>query len=161
MMERLKAALTNRSALSTLSGNNIKDFDRLVRSGFDINSDLSGSMPIHEICRYGYKEFLIYLIDQGADVNITDWDDRTPSKICLENDNWECFKILVARGALYGIEIKAWIGTDGDNNPEVREVISKLISRLLWDRRKYLIYCYSQQKINLPLNIFREIINYL
>ena len=65
-----------------------------------------GPRPIHEVCEHGHEDFLKYLIDRGADLNIPDGHRRTPIIVCIQSNRWECFKILISRGALYSMEIK-------------------------------------------------------
>ena len=150
------------SALSTISLNQIVEFDRLVLNGFDIESDFSGSKPINEVCRYGYEQFLLYLIHKGADFNTKDWLDRSPLMICMENDHLECFKILVENGAIYGIEIQEWKNnSELFKNSENKKYLINLVQKLNWNRRKSTVFCYSLKKLNLPPSIFRELIGYL
>jgi ankyrin repeat protein len=155
-----KKNFTILSAITTLSGNQILEFGRLVEEGFDINSDISGSRPVHEICRYGYEEFLRFLIEKGANLDLTDWDDRTPIVVCIEHERWECFKILVASQAKYGLEIKLWLQSS-DPSPEVPEYINHLIQKLYWSKRKQIIYYYAFKNPRLPMTLFREIVFYL
>ena len=111
--------------------------------------------------RYGYEDFLKYLIEQGADLNTTDWKNRSPIIICIKFKSWECLKILLTRGALYSIEIKNWIETK-KNSGKIREYISIIMSEIIWERRKGIIYYYYlQDKAMLPLAIFRELVSFI
>lgn len=144
-----------------ISKNHIGDFADYLSQGISPDIDLyHGTRPIHEVCKYGHEDFLNYLIDQGADLNIPDRHHRTAIMICIQCKQWGCFKILVSRGALYGIEIKKWLETR-ENCDETRQIISELISKLLWGRRNGLVYYYSLGKMNLPLVIFRHMLSFL
>ena len=80
--------------------------------------------------------------------------------ICIEYHQWGCFKILISRGALYGMEIKNSLKMR-ETNSEVKEFISELISKMLWKRRNGLVYYYSLGKINIPSTIFRDMVRFL
>ena len=149
------------SAINTLSGNKIYEFDMLVNGGFDINSDLSGSRPIHEICRYGYSDFLLYLIQKGAELDVEDWNMRTPLQICIEYGRWECFKLLIEKGAKFGEEVSQWLQEYEFLTPEICAYVKKLLQKINWEKRKCLIFVYYYQKINLPFSIFRELTGFL
>ena len=143
-----------------IANNNIAEFDEYLRKGISPNHDLYGPRPIHVACEHGHEDFLKYLIDRGADLNSTDGLRRTPIIACIQSNQWECFKILISRGALYGMEIRKW-QKHWKNNEEMREVVSELISKLLWKRRNGLIYYYSLGKIKVPLALFRDMISFL
>lgn len=148
------------SALNTMSANLIREFDKLVVAGFDINSDISGSSPIHEISRYGYEDFLNYLITNGADVDGKDWESRTALMICMEFGHWQCFKILVSSGAKYGMEISMW-KEDGNRDKEDLRYLNQLIAGVMWEKRKGIVFVYSKKIIKIPQNVFRELLQFL
>ena len=149
-------------AQRTVDDNRFLDFIEMVRNPTTgINSFVDGKQPIHEVCIYGYEDFLKYLIDNGADLNVPNRKNRTPIIICIKFRNWECLKILLTRGALYSIEIRKWIETK-KNCGEIREQISRIMSEILWERRKGIIYYYYlQNKAMLPLAIFRELVSFI
>ena len=151
-----------RDAFSAITENRIDEFISMVRCRrLSINSFVDGKQPIHEVCIYGYEDFLKYLIDNGADLNVPNRKNRTPIIICIKFRNWECLKILLTRGALYSIEIRKWIETK-KNCGEIREQISRIMSEILWERRKGIIYYYYlQNKAMLPLAIFRELVSFI
>ena len=94
-------------ALRAITENRIEDFISMFQSStIRVNSFLNERQPIHEVCIHGHEEFLKYLIDHGADLNILDSTQRTPTMICIEFGKWECLKILLTRGALYSMNIK-------------------------------------------------------
>ena len=146
--------------LRCIENNRIEEFDRSLRQGMDINIELYGTSPMHVVCMYGHENFLKYLIDHKGDLNIPDYNQKTPIMMCIQYNQWECFNILISRGALYGMEIKKWLKRR-ENNAEVKEVVSELISQLLWKRRSGLVYYYSLGKINLPSTIFRDMVRFL
>jgi hypothetical protein len=149
------------SALNSLAGNKIPEFKRLVNVGFSVDEDLSGSRPIHEICRYGYEDFLKYLISMDADINALDWDNRTPIMICIEFDRWNCFKILVDNGASFGMEIAQWIRNYDKEELGIHKYIMHLIHKVYWDRRKGMVFALAMGKVNLQQNIARELVKFL
>ena len=150
-----------REMVRCIQNNRIEEFDRFLRKGMDINIDLyNGTRPMHLVCMYGNENFLTYLIDHKGDLNIPDYYQKTPIMISIIHNEWECFKILISRGALYGMEIKTWL-LERKNNVEVKEVVSELISKLLWKRRSGLVYFYSLGKIKIPLTIFRDMLSFL
>ena len=150
-----------RGALRTIADNRIKDFIEMVRdSTISVNAVMDGRRPIHEVCILGHKKSLKYLIDQGADLNIPDWQKLTPIMICIEYRNWKCLKILLSAGALYSMDIKKWVGANRRCG-EIREQISRMRSEILWERRIGIIYFYSQGKIMISLAIFRELISFI
>ena len=48
-----------------------------------------------------------------------------------------------------------------ETTTEIREIVSKFIANLLWERRKCLVYYYSKTKVNIPLAILRDLLIFL
>ena len=69
--------------LEYIERNDIKEFTELLGRD-DINIYLHGTTPIHAVCMRGRKEFLLYLIDQGAILNSHNCDSETPIMICIK-----------------------------------------------------------------------------
>ena len=69
--------------IAFIEKNDIKEFSELLRR-HDINIYLHGTTPIHAVCMRGRKEFLLYLIDQGAILNSHNCDSETPIMICIK-----------------------------------------------------------------------------
>ena len=149
-------------AQRTIDDNRFLDFIEMVRNPtISVNSYINGRRPIHEVCMHGHKVLLEYLIDQGVDLNNTDWKKMTPIMICIKYRNWECLKILLSAGALYSMDIKKWVGAKRRCG-EIREQVSRIMSEILWERRKGIIYYYYlQDKAMLPLAIFRELVSFI
>ncbi|KAJ2162713.1 hypothetical protein GGF46_000438 [Coemansia sp. RSA 552] len=58
--------------------------------------DKNGYTPLHAAASWGHTDLLRFLLDSGADVNITDSDGDTPLHMCEDK---ACAELLVARGA--------------------------------------------------------------
>jgi ankyrin repeat protein len=63
------------------------------------NPQSNFSTPIHEVVRKGLVAFADLLIQNGADINITDGNGQTPLHYCSLFNKVDCLSLLIRRGA--------------------------------------------------------------
>ena len=73
----------------------------LIRQGADLNATDGEKKrtPLRWVAEYGLTEIAIALIDNGADVNAADQDDKTPLHCAAENGRMEIALALIEKGA--------------------------------------------------------------
>lgn len=72
----------------------------LVASGFDVND----GFPLHCAARKKSQEALVFLIQEGAKVNLQGKDGKTPLHYAAKNDHTQIVKILLAAKADVNIQ---------------------------------------------------------
>ncbi|CAG9320319.1 unnamed protein product [Blepharisma stoltei] len=162
-MDKKVRAATKLSALQLLSANNVEMFDKLLKTeNFEVNQDLYGSCAIHEICRYGYKDFLEYLISKGADVNKLDGLERSPAILCVEHGRLDCLKMLIENNVLLDeIFFKAIDDTQIEEF-EMKSYVEKyLYANWRWKYRKGFVFIIAKKGIKIPMSLAKEISYYL
>ncbi|XP_055853313.1 rabankyrin-5 [Episyrphus balteatus] len=88
----------------------------LIKSGCDLDSPRQPGMngeggeeskdkasPLHLCCQWGLTKVLQTLIDHGANVNMLDWENKTPLHIAIENQHNDIIMILLCHP---GIDLK-------------------------------------------------------
>ncbi|KDO21909.1 TKL protein kinase [Saprolegnia parasitica CBS 223.65] len=71
----------------------------LLDRGANVNDPSGGQTPLHAAVTKSLEEFLLILIDAGADVEARDQDGRTPLAFALKNQLLQCVTALLATGA--------------------------------------------------------------
>ena len=78
------------------------DITNLHNTTADVNSkDVLGRMPLHIAAEKGYADIVMFLVENGADVNFTDANGNTPLIFIIhKTGNLEITKRLIAKGAI-------------------------------------------------------------
>jgi ankyrin repeat protein len=63
---------------------------------------LDGNTPAIRCCIHGQTEILTYLIERGADADMTASDGRTPLHFAVDNNSSECVALLLHHGVNAG-----------------------------------------------------------
>ncbi|KDO20159.1 TKL protein kinase [Saprolegnia parasitica CBS 223.65] len=71
----------------------------LLDRGANVNDPSGGQTPLHAAVTKSFEEFLLILIDAGADVEARDQDGRTPLAFALKKQLLQCVTALLATGA--------------------------------------------------------------
>ena len=81
--------------------NNLEVAKMLLVSGADINAKENqwGYTPLQTATASNYKNMVIFLIEQGADLNAKDKKGRTPYSLAIEERYSEMVKLLEEKGA--------------------------------------------------------------
>ncbi|KAJ5076861.1 serine/threonine-protein kinase sty8-like [Anaeramoeba ignava] len=79
----------------------LKEIQKLISSGEDINkrSEFSGQTPIHLALQENKKEIAIYLVENGANLNIIDNNGLTPLMIAVDIRSRDMVELLLGYGA--------------------------------------------------------------
>jgi ankyrin repeat protein len=81
---------------------------RLLPAVSDINrAESSGATLLHYASLDGQKEIVLYLLDQGANVNASVPNYDSPIDLAARNGHTEVARVLAARGALIGRPVAA------------------------------------------------------
>jgi len=152
--------LLKHSLLQMLSRNDLSSYKQLLKRGISVNQELHGSYAVHEVCRYGYTEFLEYLIAKKANLNLQDGLERTAFMIAVEYGNTGCLKVLLEAEASWGDFFEAFKDFKGDNELEVKEFLKDyIIPKHNWEQRKaFTLVC---KKLKLPKTLLRELIKFI
>lgn len=103
------------------------------------NSDPVFDTPILMAIAHDKYEFLTYLIDKGADINLpAGWDKTTPLNFAAEKGRVEMVELLLSEGAKLAV-----LNNDGENDIQVAAKDCKV--------HELLIAAYD--KASLPLNL--------
>ena len=104
--------------------NDIEAVKELIASGADINqqNEMYGHTPLIIACNYDYVELAIFLMSEGADVNIQGKDGST-ALIAAGSNSQELVELLLSKGA--DVHAKMTNGTG---------VFTQCINGILMDR---------------------------
>lgn len=104
---KIKDVICNKSLKEAVYKNNVEEVNKLIKNGRYSNIDckyysFNGGSPLMIACYFGYYEIVKILIKNGANVNFTDNDNRTPiynaviqpSRKCKKKDTLIMIKIL-------------------------------------------------------------------
>lgn len=72
----------------------------MIERGFDINSYEYGATnhPLLKAARHGYMDMALYLLDQGANINVKDWKGNSALSLAVWEGKIEMAKFLVTKG---------------------------------------------------------------
>eukprot|EP01156_Anaeramoeba_ignava_P014490 Anaeramoba_ignava/a609347_174.p1 GENE.a609347_174~~a609347_174.p1 ORF type:complete len:459 (+),score=92.98 a609347_174:240-1616(+) len=79
----------------------LKEIQKLIKAGEDINkqSEFSGQTPIHLALQENKREIAIYLVENGANLNIIDNNGLTPLMIAVDIPSRDMVELLLLHGA--------------------------------------------------------------
>ncbi len=104
----------NRKFLEAADANRVKDVERLLNEGADINAQDPdfGMTALMRACWNGYREMVQLLLHRGADIGIRDKDGRTAMKFAEQSTDKEMVALLKAprsldRGAESSLGLKS------------------------------------------------------
>ena len=117
-----------------IAKNCIEDFTELLRSSLQLNFKMYEGKSMHIACLDGHEDFFSCIIVQEAYVNIPYKQQKKTFKLYIEYNHWKQFKMYLPRGAIYCMDINKLFRTR-ENTTEIREIVSKFIANLLWERR--------------------------
>jgi len=64
-----------------------------------VNAPIDGRNPIHYAADYGQLEVLQYLVDKGADLNVTDKHGISAILAAIWEGHTDCVKLMLSKGA--------------------------------------------------------------
>ena len=164
VMSFYEDTLKKLSTINFLSSNDVRGFATLMKRGLSANEDLYGSLPIHEVSRYGYVDFLEFLLEHGAAIDIEDGLGRTAAMICAEHGQVACLRLLVDREALIDRRVfESAMGCDDEDRVEAIKAYAQaeLAPRIAWKPRVGLLLAHKHRRIRLPLPLLKEVAQYL
>lgn len=85
----------------SVKGNNVETLNKILKSGLSINfknEKVNGITLMHYASAIGKAEILTYMIEQGADINISDMLGRRPIHMAAAQDNITVLYILLNAG---------------------------------------------------------------
>ena len=72
----------------------------LERGGIDLNRrDAEGNTALHYVCREGYRDLAVLLLDKGADASLVNNRSETPLHAAARKGNREILARLLDAGA--------------------------------------------------------------
>lgn len=80
-------------------GSLAKATNHLEAGALPNHADYDGRRPLHIACSEGYGEIVDLLLTAGASWDVTDRFGNTPAQDALNNENFECLKVLRRHGA--------------------------------------------------------------
>jgi len=97
----------NKDFIYAVISNNLDKVENLLKEGADINityskatdSDNGSITPVLYAASYGYTKLLEFLVDKGADLNLTDSQGNNPLLGATIRDNYANVKFLLDKGA--------------------------------------------------------------
>ncbi|KAI8336642.1 ankyrin repeat-containing domain protein [Chlamydoabsidia padenii] len=93
----MKAASSNDNLWVAAGDGQLDRVKELVESGAEVNAkDNFGYTPIHAAVSYNQKEVLDYLLNNGGDINVEDFEKDTPLYVC---ETVDMAKFILDRGA--------------------------------------------------------------
>lgn len=99
-----------KSVQGSFRGNNLKDIQRYVNDGADVNHAFMpkeyGYVPLHWAAHNGDITVMKFLKDSGADINALSVGGKTPLDVAIERHNQkEIVDYLISNGAKRGKEL--------------------------------------------------------
>ncbi|ORZ14731.1 ankyrin repeat-containing domain protein [Absidia repens] len=93
----MRATSSNDNIWVAAGDGQLERLKELVEGGAEPNAkDDFGYTPIHAAVSYNHKEILDYLLNNGGDINVEDFDKDTPLYVCETTD---MARFLLDRGA--------------------------------------------------------------
>jgi ankyrin repeat protein len=78
--------------------------EMFLKSGADINAGRGGNTPLHAAATTGQLEAARWLLNQGADPNPLDYNQRTPTKVAVESGHEDVAELIRSRGGIDAFE---------------------------------------------------------
>ncbi|XP_037070692.1 myotrophin-like [Pollicipes pollicipes] len=83
-----------------IKNGDLEQVKELVESkNVDVNQAIDGRSPIHYAADYGQLEVLEYLLNRGADLNVTDKHGISVILAAIWEGHTDCVKLMLKKGA--------------------------------------------------------------
>ncbi|XP_043596537.1 myotrophin-like [Bombus pyrosoma] len=73
--------------------------DIVEKKNIDVNEMIDGRTPLHYAADYGQSEVVRYLLEKGANANVTDKHGITALLAAIWEGHTNCVKLLLEKGA--------------------------------------------------------------
>jgi hypothetical protein len=99
-----------------------------LENGFDINNHLdikdTGNTLLIEAVLDGNRDYVLFLLKNGAKINLSNYNGRTPIMEAVLNDDYEMVKLLIRHDAdIYLEDIIGHTATDFSQSDEITDLL--------------------------------------
>lgn len=99
LFKEIYTYLNNKNFIHAAQIGDIKSLEKFLKNGFDINATNDNQCALNEAIYYNKKNTILFLIENGADVNLKNSANKTPLDFAIDKNDSEIVKILINNGA--------------------------------------------------------------